>query len=465
MHRAAAGRASQKLASSWRRLTRAATIVALLTAPALFVWFTQQNDWSWCTALLVTLGVVIVFRGFADLLFRRLIPWPSLFGIESQALREEDVVGRRRAWFWRFWFKIAVFFVVIITIVWLFNGGTWLATIGVIFDAIGNILARRRCGPRSSSCSSSSSRTSGSCSARCSLMNISQIQSFEPGDAEWGVKLDDVRGQARGEGRGPPRRRDLAVGRAVRARTAASASAACSSSARRAPGRRCSPRRSRPGSTRRSSRSRAPGFAATFIGIDAIIVRYLAWKAKRAARKWGGNCIVFIDEIDAVGMRRQALGTGFGGAINVPPLSPTASHEDPLLRPVGRAQPLRRPDPRDPRLAREAVRPPRDADRSARAASHRPMMRFYGFMFPGGMGGMGGHGAQPAARRHGRHRQPAVLPPRLHEPARTRCSTRASSSRAESAGSRCASRRRARARSRSTSSARRTSRSTASIRR
>jgi hypothetical protein len=52
------------------------------------------------------------------------------------------------------------------------------------------------------------------------------------------------------------------------------------------------------------------GFAQTFIGIDAIIVRFLAWKAKRLARKWGGQCIVFIDEIDAVGMRRQALGGG-----------------------------------------------------------------------------------------------------------------------------------------------------------
>ena len=49
------------------------------------------------------------------------------------------------------------------------------------------------------------------------------------------------------------------------------------------------------------------GFAATFIGIDAIVVRLLARKAKRLARKWGGQCIVFIDEIDAVGMRRQAL--------------------------------------------------------------------------------------------------------------------------------------------------------------
>src|SRR5216117_2688237 len=53
------------------------------------------------------------------------------------------------------------------------------------------------------------------------------------------------------------------------------------------------------------------GFQQTFLGMDAVIVRWLARKAKKLARKWGGQCIVFIDEINAVGMRRQALGSGF----------------------------------------------------------------------------------------------------------------------------------------------------------
>ena len=133
--------ASQDLARSWRRLTRAATAVAVATSPALYVWFTQRNDWVWWKALLATVGVIVVFRGFSDLLFRRMIPTPSLFGIESRELREEDVVGRRRAWFWKFWFKIAVWFFAIITIVWLFRGGTWWGTIGFILDGIGNILS------------------------------------------------------------------------------------------------------------------------------------------------------------------------------------------------------------------------------------------------------------------------------------------------------------------------------------
>ena len=53
------------------------------------------------------------------------------------------------------------------------------------------------------------------------------------------------------------------------------------------------------------------GFAQSFIGMDAVLVRWLAWKARRLAAKWGGQCIVFIDEIDAVGRRRSALGSGF----------------------------------------------------------------------------------------------------------------------------------------------------------
>ena len=187
---------SQNLASSWRRLTRAATIVAVITSPALYVWFTQQSDMVWWKALLATLAIIVVFRGFADLLFRRLIPAPSLFGIESQALREEDIVGRRRAWFWRFWFKIAVFFVVIITVVWLFNGGTWWGTIGFILDGIGNVLSSPALWIQVVFVFFLFIANFGILFGPLLAMNISQIKTFEPGDAQWGVKLDDVRGQA-----------------------------------------------------------------------------------------------------------------------------------------------------------------------------------------------------------------------------------------------------------------------------
>jgi MFS family permease len=96
---------STELASQWRRLTRAATAVALITAPAVAVWLNQTEGWSWLWSIVAALGLVVCFRGVIDVVFHRLIPRPSLFGLESQQLREEDVVARRRVWFWRFWLK------------------------------------------------------------------------------------------------------------------------------------------------------------------------------------------------------------------------------------------------------------------------------------------------------------------------------------------------------------------------
>jgi hypothetical protein len=49
---------------------------------------------------------VIAFRGLVDLMARRMLPWPSLYGTDDADLKEEDVVNRRRASFWRFWLKV-----------------------------------------------------------------------------------------------------------------------------------------------------------------------------------------------------------------------------------------------------------------------------------------------------------------------------------------------------------------------
>jgi len=42
-------------------------------------------------------------------------------------------------------------------------------------------------------------------------------------------------------------------------------------------------------------------------GIGAGFLLFLIAKARRLARKWGGQCIIFIDEIDAVGRRRSGV--------------------------------------------------------------------------------------------------------------------------------------------------------------
>jgi len=53
-------------------------------------------------------------------------------------------------------------------------------------------------------------------------------------------------------------------------------------------------------------------FAGMFLGIDALSVYLMVRAARKRAKVWGG-CIVFIDEIDALGQRRSGTGGAMGG--------------------------------------------------------------------------------------------------------------------------------------------------------
>jgi ATP-dependent Zn protease len=302
-----------ELTTQWRSLTRAATVVALLTSPAAFVWLYNHEGLAFRYALLLTVIEVAAFRGLIDLLFRRYIESPSLFGEASAELREGDIVARRRVAFWRSIWKLVRFGIVVITLAWIVldyfgHGLSWGETAHGFWHALSRIW------------------NPSSFSTFISLpffflfnflifmgpmlaMGISQIRGYQPGDAEWGVKLEHVRGQAeakeeirrivtlwqsgeRFERSGGKRERGLLfLGAPGTGKTMLAKAIATGFN---------SPFVTIPGS----------GFAQTFIGLDSILVRYLARKAKRLARKWGGQCIVFIDEIDAVGMRRSSLGGG-----------------------------------------------------------------------------------------------------------------------------------------------------------
>jgi len=50
-------------------------------------------------------------------------------------------------------------------------------------------------------------------------------------------------------------------------------------------------------------------FAGMFLGIDALSVYLMVRAARKRAKTWGG-CIIFIDEIDALGNRRAGMGGG-----------------------------------------------------------------------------------------------------------------------------------------------------------
>ncbi|MGH3133891.1 MAG: AAA family ATPase [Gaiellaceae bacterium] len=362
---------SSELAGQWRRLTRAATLVALLTAPAVVVWLNQTEGWSWFWSIVAALFLVVCFRGLVDLVFHRLIPRPSLFGLESQQLREEDVVARRRVWFWRFWVKAALWSAVIVLPFYLFLDAALLVQIVPLLVILPVFLVFNFVilfGP-------------------LLLMNLSQIQAFEPGDAEWGVKLADVRGQVEAkeevrrvvaiwqsgeafERAGGKRERGLLfLGAPGTGKTMLAKALATGFN---------SPFISIPGS----------GFAATFIGIDAIVVRILARRAKRLARKWGGQCIVFIDEIDAVGMRRNVLNPGFGGGGVGGGHSPVDVHELLWYGPFGALNPsgdliLENHRWRERLFAERAPQTPGRSGIYARAGD------LVNFIFPGGMGGGG----------------------------------------------------------------------------
>src|SRR5262249_10401236 len=278
---------------------------------------------------LAVIGVA-AFRGLVDLLFRRYIESPSLFGEESAELRESDVVAKRRVSFWRAWWKLAWVVFLVITISWIVldffgHGLSWSETASSMWHGLSHLW------------NPSSLGTLVTLPlfflfnflifmGPMLVMGISQIRGYQPGDAEWGVKLEHVRGQAeakeeirrivslwqsgaRFEQAGGKRERGLlflgapGTGKTMLAKGIATGFAC--------------PFVTIPGS----------GFAQTFIGLDSILVRYLARKAKRLARKWGGQCIVFIDEIDAVGMRRSAL----GGLVTAPFAEPTFERSGDLV--------------------------------------------------------------------------------------------------------------------------------------
>jgi ATP-dependent Zn protease len=308
------------LAHEWRRLTRAATAVALLTAPAFFLVLYDTNNLSLFWALIITVLAVLMFRGLVEVVVRKVIPSPSLYGAEAK-LKQEDIVARRRYWYWRTKYRrLPIYILAILALLALcqllfafagisapffhpFDGlrqifpPDTLPQLGLIFIQLPLLFFVNFAiffGP-------------------FLFFAVRQIRGYEPGDASWGVKIDDVRGQAEAkeeitrvitlwqsgeefEKAGGKRERGLLfLGAPGTGKTMISKAIATNFNC---------PFVTIPGS----------GFAGMFIGMDAITVQFLAHKARKLAKKWGGQCIVFIDEIDAVGTRRQQLGTSATGA-------------------------------------------------------------------------------------------------------------------------------------------------------
>src|SRR3954466_10242026 len=310
---APSARERDALMTEWRRLSRAATFVAVLTSPALFSVLYGVNDWPLIWSLVVTVLAVMAFRGLVDIVVNRFIPRPSLYGADRETLRD-DAMMRRRLWFWRGKYKLALWIFGLLfgalLLLSLILGKSIGGTIGTLGD-YAVVLAPTLL-------------ILGLQLPLLFLINflilfgpllffgLKQMKGYEPGDADWGVRLDDVRGQkepkedvtrvielwqsgeAFRKAGGKPERGLLFIGAPGTGKTLLSKAIATSFN---------SPIVTMPGS----------GLAQTFIGMDVVIVMFLIRKARKLARKWGGQCIIFIDEIDAVGLRRQALGNWMTG--------------------------------------------------------------------------------------------------------------------------------------------------------
>ena len=394
------------LAREWKRLGRSATVVALITCPALYVAL-KVGGWSTLAALVGTIVGVIAFRGLMDVVAHRLVPRPSLFGADAEEL-ERDAVTRRRVWYWRKkWLHTLPILLVIAAAIYLF--GVLLAKL-LGYSSVGPMWSGVQEGLRQNPLNAVMAIMQLALFPLFFLFNFAilfgpllvfnlmQMKGYEPGDADWGVKLSDVRGQREPKEEvtrvitlwqsgdefrkagGKPERGLLFIGAPGTGKTMLSKAIATSFN---------SPIVTMPGS----------GFAATFIGIDVIVVLALIRKARRLARKWGGQCIVFIDEIDAVGMRRAALGGGDPAAGGMTPgpgmglaaSEPASFHDLAFYGPHGALTSsgdliLETRAWREKMFAYRAPAPP---------PVYPPFVQRIGrgianIMFPGGMGMMGG---------------------------------------------------------------------------
>ncbi|MGH2844098.1 MAG: AAA family ATPase, partial [Solirubrobacteraceae bacterium] len=387
------------LAYEWRRLTRAATIVALLTAPAFFLVLYDSNHLSLIASILLTALGVLLFRGLVEVVVRHFLPWPSLYGA-GQELKEEDIVARRRYWYWRskyrklpWWIAGILVLLGLCQALFAFSGVSagffhpfsglrtifppnTLPQLALVFVQLPLLLFVNvfiLFGP-------------------FLFMAARGIRSYEPGDASWGVKIDDVRGQAEAkqeitrvitlwqsgeefEKAGGKRERGLLfLGAPGTGKTMISKAIATNFNC---------PFVTIPGS----------GFAQMFMGMDALVVQLLAHKARKLARKWGGQCIVFIDEIDAVGMRRQALRGA--SATTGSTAMPSSIHDFLFFGPNGSITPTG-----DIVIETREWRDQLFAARAAAAAAPSGNRFLQGVaarvnaVFPGGMGGMGGYQGQ-----------------------------------------------------------------------
>ncbi len=408
------------LAREWRRLTRAATAVALITAPAFFLVLYDSDHLSLAASLIITVLAVVMFRGLIEVIARKLIPSPSLYGAE-ESLKAEDIVARRRYWYWRGKFRRLPVYVLLVLLL-LALCQVLFAFAGVSASFFHPFAGLRQIFPPDTLPQLALVFVQLPLLLFINVfilfgpflfMAVRGIRSYEPGDASWGVKIDDVRGQAEAkeeitrvitlwqsgeefEQAGGKRERGLLfLGAPGTGKTMISKAIATNFNC---------PFVTIPGS----------GFAQMFMGMDALVVQFLAFKARSwpASGAASASCSSTRSTLSACAARPSRAPR--------PPAAPSSIHDLCFFGPNGSLTPTG-DLVIETRAWREQLfaQPGAAAARRLRAVPGRGR-RAPAALPPGDDGRLPGTGAQPAAGGDGRDRRAAGAAQVLHQPRSTR---------------------------------------------
>ena len=349
-------------------------MVALLTAPAFFLVLYDSNHLEpgrrRCS---ITVIAVVMFRGLVEVVARKLIPSPSLYGAdaEPQGRRTSSPAGATGTGAGssagcRSTSLIVLVLLALCQVLFAFAGVSapffhpfdglrqifppdtlpQLALVFVQLPLLFFVNFAIFFGP-------------------FLFFAVRQIRGYEPGDASWGVKIDDVRGQAEAkeeitrvitlwqsgeefEKAGGKRERGLLfLGAPGTGKTMISKAIATNFNC---------PFVTIPGS----------GFAGMFIGMDAITVQFLARKARKLAAQVGRA----VHRVHRRDRRRRDAPPGAAAAASAAPAGaePDLDPRPLLLRPQRRADLDRRPDRSSRARGASGCSP-------QRAESHRDRLR------------------------------------------------------------------------------------------